>query len=450
MFTKGIEMTVFPKIWRIVIFLLLILFAMPTFADDTGLSGFNVQHFRLANDRGGILSVHGSETLGHLKPFFHFDTNYSKGLITAGNPVNNELVNLIDNLVTSDISFSVGMTSRMNFGVSVPVNFYVSGTDVSQTAFKAVEVGDVGFEGKVRFINESIIIPGMAIYSRLTVPTGDKAYFLSDGSATGEFRAIVDKHIGDFHGAANFGYKIIDKHQVQNMRTGLVWNVTNASRLTFGAGLRYSLPWQRKTWDLSAQVVGESVVTNFSKLTTPVEFHFGAGKEIQQGFKFLVGGGRGITNAIGSPNIRLFAALGMDLSVPKRQSARKGKAIQRDEAAKSAIEETHRQVHVAYFRFDKAALSHEQKELLISVLKSIKETPPKRIVIRGHTDIWGPDAYNEKLSRARALTIKKIIQVNGFNDSIITVEAYGSTQTVVPPDDLKNQRLNRRAEILVE
>lgn len=72
----------------------------------------------------------------------------------------------------------------------------------------------------------------------------------------------------------------------------------------------------------------------------------------------------------------------------------------------------------------------------------------KNLVIKGHTDSDGDDAYNLKLSLNRALAVKSYLTSNfSITPSQLVVFGYGEGIPLVPNDTLENKQINRRVEI---
>ena len=80
--------------------------------------------------------------------------------------------------------------------------------------------------------------------------------------------------------------------------------------------------------------------------------------------------------------------------------------------------------------------------------KALKE---KRIIIKGHTDSDGSDAYNLKLSLNRASSVKNYL-VGSFSiaDNQLRVVGFGEAVPLVPNITPANKQLNRRVEVQAE
>jgi outer membrane protein OmpA-like peptidoglycan-associated protein len=71
-----------------------------------------------------------------------------------------------------------------------------------------------------------------------------------------------------------------------------------------------------------------------------------------------------------------------------------------------------------------------------------------RLYVGGHTDTVGDNAYNEKLSEARALSLARWFKANAFPGEIFYA-GYGESQLAVKTGDNVDELRNRRAEYLL-
>ncbi len=111
----------------------------------------------------------------------------------------------------------------------------------------------------------------------------------------------------------------------------------------------------------------------------------------------------------------------------------------------------------ALFEFDKSTLTDKAETPLKQALESIRsEKGLKQLRVRGHTDAKGTDAYNDKLSQARAETVRDWLKKNEAALPTMTTEAVGEREPLKPnanPDGSDNpegRAYNRRVEIVLE
>lgn len=110
------------------------------------------------------------------------------------------------------------------------------------------------------------------------------------------------------------------------------------------------------------------------------------------------------------------------------------------------------------FGFDKAALKEEGRAALDDAAAKIKANPEiKAVVVTGHTDKIGSDAYNQKLSEKRAKQVADYLVAQGVDSALITATGKGESEPVVQCAGNKATKKlisclqpNRRVEIRAE
>lgn len=105
------------------------------------------------------------------------------------------------------------------------------------------------------------------------------------------------------------------------------------------------------------------------------------------------------------------------------------------------------------FDFGSANLTEASKIILDEVASIIQksETPIRNVKVEGHTDHKGSLALNNKLSKARALSVKKYLIEKGIDEKILTSEGYGPSRPKFDPKTATKQQIdqNRRVEFQI-
>ena len=83
-----------------------------------------------------------------------------------------------------------------------------------------------------------------------------------------------------------------------------------------------------------------------------------------------------------------------------------------------------------YYDYDKATLRPESKLVLDSIMIFFKENPDLTIELGSHTDSRGSDAYNLKLSQARAQSAVDYLISKGIPTDRLLAKGYGETKLV--------------------
>jgi OmpA-OmpF porin, OOP family len=102
-----------------------------------------------------------------------------------------------------------------------------------------------------------------------------------------------------------------------------------------------------------------------------------------------------------------------------------------------------------FFDFDKWDLRPESYVELDRVVKLLQENPTLEIEMSAHTDSYGSDEYNFKLSDNRARSVMEYILSKGVRVNRIISRGYGETVPVAPNDSPENRQLNRRVEFKI-
>lgn len=117
------------------------------------------------------------------------------------------------------------------------------------------------------------------------------------------------------------------------------------------------------------------------------------------------------------------------------------KALQSAQAKESSLVKT----SVVHFGLNKWKLTPETTKSLADVVAQIKKTRNYQVVIEGHTDRKGSQAYNYKLGEKRAEAVLRYLVANGVNVSQTSLISWGKDQA--KGKDKKGRAADRRVEI---
>jgi outer membrane protein OmpA-like peptidoglycan-associated protein len=99
------------------------------------------------------------------------------------------------------------------------------------------------------------------------------------------------------------------------------------------------------------------------------------------------------------------------------------------------------------FELGKAVLLPISRDILEEVARSLVSNPEVRVEVGGHTDSTGSVALNERLSLARAESVKAFLVENGVEADRMEVRGYASTQPVASNRTASGRAQNRRVEL---
>ena len=102
-----------------------------------------------------------------------------------------------------------------------------------------------------------------------------------------------------------------------------------------------------------------------------------------------------------------------------------------------------------FFAFDKSVLKAEGKAKLKELGENIKSISLEVVIVVGHTDSVGTDAYNQKLSQRRAEAVKAYLVSLGVAKNRIYTEGKGESQPTADNKTAAGRAKNRRVEVEV-
>lgn len=101
------------------------------------------------------------------------------------------------------------------------------------------------------------------------------------------------------------------------------------------------------------------------------------------------------------------------------------------------------------FDFDSAKLRAEAMENLAQLAETMGEDDNTELLIVGHTDSVGDEAYNQNLSERRAAMAATFMGTQGIARSRIEVEGRGETEPIATNETEAGRQENRRIEVAI-
>lgn len=102
------------------------------------------------------------------------------------------------------------------------------------------------------------------------------------------------------------------------------------------------------------------------------------------------------------------------------------------------------------FGFDKYKITDEMIPALTEAATMLEEFPNLKVMVGGHTDSSGSEAYNQGLSERRAKSVADWLAANGIAPERLQVKGYGEMNPKYDNNTREGRKLNRRVEIDVE
>lgn len=101
------------------------------------------------------------------------------------------------------------------------------------------------------------------------------------------------------------------------------------------------------------------------------------------------------------------------------------------------------------FEVDGTDLAPGGIQQLTRLADALRTEPERNIVIEGHTDSTGTDAYNNNLSQQRAFSVEDFLISQGLDPRRIVSRGYGEQFPVATNDTMAGRQQNRRVEIVI-
>ena len=102
---------------------------------------------------------------------------------------------------------------------------------------------------------------------------------------------------------------------------------------------------------------------------------------------------------------------------------------------------------IVFFGHNKSNLTAEALTVIKQAADAAKQFGSATIMVVGHADRSGSDAYNQKLSLRRANAVKGELVTQGIGSGSITVSGKGESDPMVPTADGVREPQNRRVHI---
>jgi outer membrane protein OmpA-like peptidoglycan-associated protein len=102
------------------------------------------------------------------------------------------------------------------------------------------------------------------------------------------------------------------------------------------------------------------------------------------------------------------------------------------------------------FRSGKYTIEPEYFSLLTKLQRAIREFPNSSVVIEGHTDSIGDDAYNQNLSSDRADAVKQYLMANmSLPEDRLQAVGYGESAPIASNETEDGRAQNRRIDVVI-
>jgi outer membrane protein OmpA-like peptidoglycan-associated protein len=123
------------------------------------------------------------------------------------------------------------------------------------------------------------------------------------------------------------------------------------------------------------------------------------------------------------------------------------------ESAELQVQQTDRGLVVTLgdilFDVDRAQLNPGGDLQVARLADALHQMPDRNVLIEGHTDSAGSDAYNDDLSQRRADAVEDLLIIQGIEPTRVVTRGYGERFPVTTNDTAAGRQQNRRVEVVI-
>ncbi len=104
--------------------------------------------------------------------------------------------------------------------------------------------------------------------------------------------------------------------------------------------------------------------------------------------------------------------------------------------------------HAITFDINKSTIKNESMGFINQMVKFLNENPTVKLEIGGHTDSDGEEAANQKLSLARAESVRSLLSDLGIDSGRLTTKGFGESKPMNGNETPEGKANNRRVEFV--
>ncbi len=406
----------------------------------------------------------------------------------------------LNHAMSIDLLGSIGLFNFGEVALHVPIHALYVGDDsvVGGRALGAAgAIGDLRLVPKVAwFLGGSPAISFMLGGDLpVTFPTGNEEALRGHGAVTLEPRVLFGMGAARWEVVANLGFR----SRISNMAV----DFTGAYELTWGLAGTFGLLTGAVPLDLQSELTG-GYQPSASGAAAPMELLTGVVIWPTKGLSIYAAAGPGLTDGLGSPDLRVLVGVRFARRVPGRDrftdsdgdrvpdfrddcrdipedydgfedddgcpesdNDEDGVIDDLDECPTQAEEPggdgdgcpDHARVVIRRGKvvvFGKILFKTGQDEpleksysLLDQIASVLRDHPEVgKMSIEGHTDNVGDAAFNQKLSKRRAERVRKALMARGAKGDTLTTKGYGEARPIAPNETPAGRARNRRVEFV--
>lgn len=408
-----------------------ILVARATRADN----GINVQNFVPASGSGYVFTENGApevpiEAAGGSYRRYNFGINYNyldSPFVQTDPSGNTRTATIVNGIQTMDLMTGIEWNGRFSLNLDLPLDQ----VDMPGSATMFAP-GDLRLFPKLYLFDHSAPVQ-LALVPEIWFPTGNASLFTTNGGGYGLLVA-AEKDLGFLSIAANAGYR--------NFPNALYQTIDFRQMVPVALGL--NIPVVRG-FGVNLEGASELALPFNSSSSNPSDLYAGLNWKIAQGVTATGGGGLDTFNPAQSGNFRVQVGLRLAPVSIDADPAPAIAPLAKIEPAPAAPAPAPPVTRVIYtpkwiyvrdeilFENNSAKILPPGKALLDEVAQVLKDNRRhyKSIVIEGHGNEIGSDAFNLTLSQRRADAVKKYLVSKGTPRKALKTIGFGKRRPKV-------------------
>lgn len=420
--------------------------------------GADTQNFNPITNGLDFVTVHSSETLQPGLLNFGLFLNYAvNSLPNYENVTTGDRTNFTDTLTSADLNLGIGLARDWDAGFSMPVLLSQS-VDSDVTAFRGefAQTGmtEIRLNTKYRFFgnqDSGLAVVASANFNQIE----DNPFAGQEAGPTYNLELAADTTWSRYAVGANVGYRIrnpgdpIAGVPVEPLEDQWIAS-TSVSYLLRGYDIKLigelfgSFPVKQSDFATDRDLSSLEVLGGMKMDITPsIAWHAGGGTEVLHGTS--------------SPDWRIYTGVnwvvGPVFAKPKEVIVRVDKAAldamgnEVDPYGGKPEPEEKFIARDVLFKFNSDEVDDLFRQSLQRLADYLKRPPGfKNLVIEGHTDSVGSEAYNEKLSQRRADSVRKVLLEFGLAEAKVQSIGYGEARPIADNGNFQGRAQNRRVE----
>lgn len=434
----------------LIYFVLAAAFSAKTWANVTG---SDIQNFNPTTNGIDFVTVQSSETLEPGIINFGYFLNYAVN--TMPNYVDqttSSRTDFEDSMLGADINIGVGLKRNWDIGFSAPQVYAQDSKSKNVPSGEVSKTGLIEYRANTKYRFYGDQNGGLAFVGSVNVNRVKNNPFVGENDGpTYNFELAWDTTVKGIAYGVNAGYR------KRNPGDQLAGVPVEPFKDQFIASAAMSYLLTKYDMKLIAEIFSGFPVkkpnTTTDRNLSSMELLLGVKKDIRHDIALHVGAGTEVYHGSSSPDWRIYTGINWNFGPVWYHASAQGepKRLEEDNTeyfASRDIQPVEKFVAGdVLFAFDSSALTPQFENALSQLAAYLTRTNYKTLVVEGHTDSVGPDAYNQGLSERRANSVVKyLIEKAKLDAKKVQGIGYGESRPIADNTNYQGRKKNRRVE----